>query len=52
MKQSTIAMLVFLAFTLWSLVFTVHGEFLCSLGALIIAFISWLVGITLERESK
>jgi len=52
MKQSTIAMLVFLVFTLWSLVFTIHGEFLCSLGALIIAFISWFVGITLERESK
>ena len=52
MKQSTIAMLVFLAFTLWSLVLTAHGEFLYSLGALIIAFISWLVGITLERKSK
>jgi hypothetical protein len=52
MKESTIAMLVFLAFTLWSLVFTMHGEFLCSLGALTIAFISWFVGITLEREAK
>jgi hypothetical protein len=52
MKQSTIAMLVFLAFTLWSLVFTVHGEFLCSFAALAIAFISWLIGITLERKSK
>jgi hypothetical protein len=52
MKQSTIAMLVFLAVTLWSLVFTVHGEFLCSLGALTIAFVSWFVGITLEREAK
>lgn len=52
MKQSTIAMLVFLAFTLWSLVFTVHGEFFYSFAALAIAFISWLVGITLERESK
>lgn len=52
MKLSTIAMLIFLAFTLWSLVFTVHGEFLFSLTALLIAFVSWLVGITLERESK
>jgi len=52
MKQSTIFMLVFLAFTLWSLVFTVHGEFILSFASLVLAFICWLIGIALERESK
>lgn len=52
MKPSIIFMLIFLAFTLWSLVFTVHAEFLLSLASLAIAFVCWLIGITLERESK
>jgi hypothetical protein len=52
MKQSTIFMLVFLALTLWSLVFTFHAEFILSFASLALALVCWLIGIALERESK